>query len=145
MNDDHHAPYDPGSNCITRCTDFVCMVEMFKIAYGRSWKSRRISCMRRGEEVRLNISKLVNGFICGELPAESAGMWWANFIHHPENVSSGQSEIERVGGIWMQMFIHRNDLFAANDDYMRSYIPLLSTHWLSVCHKVECQRSIKDF
>ena len=42
-------------------------------------------------------------------------------------MSSGGSEIERLGSIWMKMFIHRNDLLAANNDYMHFYIQLLST------------------
>ena len=57
MNDDRHAAYDDASNCITLYTHLVHMVEMLKFACGRSWKSRRISWMRKGEEVELNISK----------------------------------------------------------------------------------------
>jgi len=57
MNDDRHAAYDHVSNCIARCKDLVHIVGMLKIAYGKSWKSRRMSWMRNSEEVRLNISK----------------------------------------------------------------------------------------
>ena len=57
MNDDRHAAYDHASNCIVLCTDLVHMVEMMKIAYGRSRKSQRMSWMRKGEEVELNISR----------------------------------------------------------------------------------------
>jgi len=59
MNDDRHAAYDHTANCITLCPDLEHMVDILKIAYGRSWKSRRMSSMRTGEEVGLNISKLV--------------------------------------------------------------------------------------
>jgi len=55
MNDDRDAVYDHGSNCIIRCTDLVPTVKMLKIAHGRSWISRRMSWMRKGEEVGLNI------------------------------------------------------------------------------------------
>jgi len=57
MNDDRHGACDHASNCITLCTDLVHMVEILKIPYVRSWKSRRMSWMRKGEEVELNISK----------------------------------------------------------------------------------------
>ena len=57
MNDDRDAAYDDGFNCITRCIDLLHIVEMLKISYGRSWKSRRMSWMRKGEKVGLNISK----------------------------------------------------------------------------------------
>jgi len=46
MNDDHHAPSDHASNCITLGTDLVHMVEMLKNGYGRSWQSRGISWTR---------------------------------------------------------------------------------------------------
>jgi len=57
LNDDCHTEYNHASNLITLCTDLVHMVEMLKIAYCRSWKSRRMSWMRKGEEVGLNILK----------------------------------------------------------------------------------------
>jgi len=57
MNNNCDAGYNHGSYCIPRCTDLVHIVEKLKIAYGRSWKSQRMSWMRKGEEVRLNISK----------------------------------------------------------------------------------------
>jgi len=59
MNDDHHAAFDHASLCITLCTDLVHMVEILKIAYGWSWKSLRMSWMRKGEEVGLKISTTV--------------------------------------------------------------------------------------
>jgi len=57
MNDDRHAAFVHASNCITLCPDLVHMVEISKIAYGRPWKSQRMSWMMKGEEVGLNISK----------------------------------------------------------------------------------------
>jgi len=57
MNDNWHGAYNHASNCITLCTDLVHMVQILKIAYGRSWKSRRMSWMRNAEEGGLNISK----------------------------------------------------------------------------------------
>ena len=57
MNDDHHAAFVHASNTIPLFTDLVHMVEMLQNASGMSWDSRRMSWIRNGEEVRLNISK----------------------------------------------------------------------------------------
>jgi len=57
MNDNRHAACDHAAKCICVCTDLVRMVENVKIAYGRSWKSPRMSWMRNGDDVGLNISK----------------------------------------------------------------------------------------
>jgi len=57
MNDNRHAAFIPASNSITLYSDLVHMVKILKVAYSRSWKSRRRSWMRNGEEVGLNISK----------------------------------------------------------------------------------------
>ena len=54
LNDDHHAAFIHASNWITLRTDLVHMLEIFKFAYGTSWKSGRKSWMRKGEEVGLN-------------------------------------------------------------------------------------------
>jgi len=45
------------SNCITRLTDLVHMVEIFEIACGTSWKLRRRSWIKNGEEVELYLLK----------------------------------------------------------------------------------------
>jgi len=45
------------SNCITLRTDLMHMVEIFQIACGTSWRSRRRSCIRNGEEVELSLPK----------------------------------------------------------------------------------------
>jgi len=57
MNDDYDAAYNHAANYITLCTYLLHMVEILKIAYGRSWKSPRMSWMRKGEAVGVNISK----------------------------------------------------------------------------------------
>jgi len=61
-NDDRHAAFVHASSWITLRTDLVHMVEMFEIGYGPSWKSRRRSCIRKGDEVELdlpNISEMI--------------------------------------------------------------------------------------
>jgi len=55
INDDRHAAFIHASTCITLCTDLVHMVEILKIAYGRSWKLRRKSWMNNGQEIGLKI------------------------------------------------------------------------------------------
>jgi len=53
VKDDHHAASIHASNCITLHTDLVHMVEIDKIAYSTSWRSRRRSRIRDGEKVGL--------------------------------------------------------------------------------------------
>jgi len=57
-NNHHHAAFIYVSNIITLCTDLVHMVEIFEIAYGVSWKSRRRSWIRKGEEIELYLPKM---------------------------------------------------------------------------------------
>jgi len=57
MNELRHAVFNHASNHITPSTDQVHMVEVLKFPYGRLCKPQRISFMRKGEEVGLNISK----------------------------------------------------------------------------------------
>jgi hypothetical protein len=56
MYDPWHAMLDYASNCLTLCTDLLCMGEIVKIAYSWSWKSMTISWMRNGEGIRVYIS-----------------------------------------------------------------------------------------
>jgi len=56
INDSHQAASIHAANYITLCSDLMHMVEKLKIAYGTSWKPRRMSCMRNGEDVGLKIS-----------------------------------------------------------------------------------------
>ena len=57
LNDNCHAVFIHVFNCITLYTDLVHMVEIFEIARGTSWKSRRRSWIRNGEEVKLYLPK----------------------------------------------------------------------------------------
>jgi len=66
-------------------------------------------------------------------------------IYHSDNVSNGGSEIERLGSILMQLFIHKNNLLDANNDYMHFYRRLLNIHWLLVCHWVGRQWRVNNF
>jgi len=51
-NDRNHKFIHP-FNWKTLRTDLVHIVEIFTIAYGMSWKLRRTSWMRKGDEVKL--------------------------------------------------------------------------------------------
>jgi len=43
------------SNYVTLCTDLIYIVDIWKIVYGISWKSKRRSWIRKAEEVELYI------------------------------------------------------------------------------------------
>lgn len=64
MNEDRHAAFDHISHCRTLCTDLVRMVHILNILAGRSWKSQRMSQIRKGVEVGLYIQKLGCGCTC---------------------------------------------------------------------------------
>jgi len=51
LNDDCHAAFIHAFNCMMFRTDLVHVGKGLKIAYDRSWKSRRRSWMRTGEQV----------------------------------------------------------------------------------------------
>ena len=53
QNDDRHAALIHASNSIILHSDLVHMIEIVKNAYGRSWKSRKRSWTRKGEQVGL--------------------------------------------------------------------------------------------
>ena len=57
LNDNRHAEFIHLSNFITRRTDLVHMVEIFEIDCGMSWKLRKRSWIRNGEEVKLYLLK----------------------------------------------------------------------------------------
>jgi hypothetical protein len=57
LNDNCHTVFIHVSNCITPRTDLVPMVEIVEIACGTSWKLRRWSWIRNGDEVELYLSK----------------------------------------------------------------------------------------
>jgi hypothetical protein len=48
-------------------------------------------------------------------------------MHRAGNECSGGSLIEISGSIWLQIIIHRNDIFAVNYDYVYFYLQLYST------------------
>jgi hypothetical protein len=57
MNDSCHAAVIHASNCITLRSDMLHMVGILKIAGGISWKLRKMSWIRNGEEVGLHMSE----------------------------------------------------------------------------------------
>jgi len=73
LNDDRHATFIHVSNCITLCTDLVHMVEIFDIAYGMSWKSRRRSWIRNGEEVELYLPQPSQLFYMPSIAGQTRG------------------------------------------------------------------------
>jgi len=62
--------------------------------------------------------KLVHGFLCFKLLAESVETRWTYVIHHANDMYSGGSETEMSRTSWIQMIIHKNGILAANRDGM---------------------------
>jgi hypothetical protein len=58
MNGRRYPALVHAANCITVHSDLLHMVEIFKIAYGTSWKSRKMGWKRKGQEVGLYMSKI---------------------------------------------------------------------------------------
>jgi len=58
LNDHRHAAFIHVSNCMTLHSDLAHMVEIVEIAYVASWKSRRRSWIRIGEEVELYLPNI---------------------------------------------------------------------------------------
>jgi hypothetical protein len=57
MNDNRHPAFIHIYNCITLRKDLVHMAEIFEIACGTSWKLRRKSWIRNGDEIELYLPK----------------------------------------------------------------------------------------
>jgi len=57
MNDSCQSALMHAANYITLRSELLHMIEKSKIAYGTSWKSRRMSWIRDGEDVTPEISK----------------------------------------------------------------------------------------
>jgi hypothetical protein len=72
MNASRHAALVHATNCITLHLDLLHMVEKLKSAYGTSWKSRKMSWKKIGQNLRFICLKLDNGSVCHNIPAESA-------------------------------------------------------------------------
>jgi len=62
--------------------------------------------------------KLVHGFSCGKLPAESTEMRWTYLIQHANDIHSGGSETEMSQRFRIQMIIHSNHILTAKKDCM---------------------------
>jgi hypothetical protein len=57
LNDNRHAVFIHVFTCVSLRTELVHMVKIFVIVCGKSWKSRRRSWIRNGEEVKLYMTK----------------------------------------------------------------------------------------
>ena len=62
--------------------------------------------------------KSLHGFLCGELPAESAESRWTYIIDHATDVNIGGSGTEMTRRFQIRMIIHRNGILAAKNDCM---------------------------
>jgi len=89
--------------------------------------------------------KLVYGYTFSELPAESAGMSQRYVIHHSENMSFSQSEIDTPQSFCVPLSIDTNYTLAVNNDYMIVCTKLLSIKQQLGHVYCECEWSINDF
>jgi hypothetical protein len=72
MNASRHAASVQATNCINLRSDLLHMVENLNSAYGRSWKSRKMSWKKICQDIRYICLKLVDGSVGHNIPAESA-------------------------------------------------------------------------
>jgi len=118
MNNNCHTTLIHATNSIALHSDWLHMVEIMEIFYGKSWKLRRRSWIWKGKAVRLYISKLIDGCICYKVQAESAQTRWAMDIHLTDNMYSGGSETQSPQFFLIKITIHRNHIMSVNNDYM---------------------------
>jgi hypothetical protein len=72
INGSRHAALVNTAHFITVCSDGLHIVKILKIVYGTSWKSRKMSWKKKGQEVGLYMSKINDGSIYRTIPAKSA-------------------------------------------------------------------------
>jgi hypothetical protein len=105
MNASRHAALVHAANCCTLRSDLLHMVENVKSSYGTSWKSKKMSWKRIGPDLGLICLKLVDGSVCGKIPAECAKTRRSYVIDPTDDMNTGGSETERPGCFWMNMII----------------------------------------
>jgi len=110
-HDDSYATRMHVSSCITLRTDLVHMVEIMKIAYGTSWKSRRRRLLRKVEEVKLYKSK-------------TSGMIYMSWIAGQKrgNVIEPRLVSLSLLGSWLFWNWKATQLLDANDNTEKQYI-----------------------
>ena len=119
----------------------------------RFWKLLVVGCGNQGEwagwdkamKLGYVYQQLLYGSTCSKLPAKGAGTWSAYIISCSDNMSSGESEIDRPCSVSMQMFIHWNNILAAKNHCMHFSVQLLTIQWLQQCHWGECWWSVNNF
>jgi hypothetical protein len=94
------------------------MVENLKSAYDTSWKSRKTSWKKIGQDIGFIFLKLVDGSVYCNILAESAKAQWSYVIYATSEVNTGGSETERPRCFWMHMLIPSNGILAVKNDGM---------------------------
>ena len=119
MHDNRHAAFIHAFQCTTLRLALVHMVEILKIAYGRSWTSRKgAGAGIVGQSGDIN-QKSVAGSACRWLPAESAGMWYRYVIYCSYHAWSSESDSEWRQNIGMQNIIRRKERLVVNNSNIR--------------------------
>jgi hypothetical protein len=105
MNASRYAALLHPSNCITLHSDLLHMVENLKSACDTSWKSRKTSWKKIGQDIGFICLKLVDGSVYCNIRAESAKAQRSYIIYATSEVNTGGSETERPRCFWMHMII----------------------------------------
>jgi len=71
---------------------------------------------RKGRKLGSICVKLVDGFVCRNIPAESNKMRRSYVIYRTDDMNIGGSETERPRCFWIQIVIGRNSILAVNND-----------------------------
>jgi hypothetical protein len=148
INASRHAASVDATNCIILHSDLLHMVENLKSAYGTSWKSRKTSWKKIGQDIGIICLTLVDGSVCRNIPAESTKTWQGYVIYPTDDVNTGGADTERPRCFWMHMIIPGNRILAVKNDglnimqlFARLTTVSISPRWAST----ERQRSVNNF
>jgi hypothetical protein len=126
MNDHHHIAFIHTFNYIVLRSDWVQVVIIVKIAYSRSWKSRRSYWIWESEQVGLYLWKISVWIYMQSIA--SWKHWNVTALHYPslrEHVLR-LIRIPYATKLCMYLSIDRNCTLAVNNDYMMICTKLLS-------------------
>jgi len=94
LNNNRHVEFIHVSNCITRRTDLVHIVEIVEIACGTSCKLRTRSWIRNSKEVELYLLKTSEMIYMPSIAGRKRENVIGQVISHSDSVDSSWSEIE---------------------------------------------------
>jgi hypothetical protein len=118
MNVSHHAALVYAANCIILCSDCLHMVENLKSAYGTSWKSRKSSWKKTGQDIGSIGLKWDDGSECRNILAERAKMRQSFIIYRTDDVNTRGLETEMLQFFWIHMLLPWTGILAVKNNSM---------------------------